>query len=767
MEQRAKKLGMLSAGILLALGWAAMPQQAQAYTLVSGAPSLTYDEAAGAFVLNTNTAGAQIAYQNDTAIGDSSRADGQGYGATAVGISSLALGMSSSAFGMTAQVGTYNFEKAGITDYANYATAVGAYSKAFANNATAVGTAAASYGTGSTAVGYAAICAQIDENGTATAAVDYATALGSTSQALKEGATAVGYGASAQGEGSIAIGHLATFTDTMSKEERYLSVATGKGSITLMGTSTGESAVSIGHAAFAVGNDSVALGSESQVADKDGSAIGSGAISYSKGASALGAESQANGEQSTSVGYYSVANGENATALGAGSIAYNEGSLALGAYAKTGYFTYNAEKQTWEQVEGDYGQHAIAMGYSANAVGNKSVAIGYGALAGDGETSAANATAVGLGAGALGDLSTALGGGTMVQTGAHASLAVGTNAFVLADKSYATALGFEAQAQEEGAFALGYQAVAATKQAYENISTGEQAKVSTVSFGHQATDKVYKIQSDGSYKSEAYGSVALSRLTNIANGKELTDGAAYGQLIDAQATETDATTGKVTKVDAYEFDDDGYVEVKNNEGGIAFALQLSESSSGGASSKTIGDTTKLADAGLGDNVTDSILSVNDKVDSLSDDINKVGAGAAALAALRPEAFDPMDKWSFAVGYGHYKSANAGALGAFFKPNADTTISFGSTIGNGNPMMNAGVSFKLGQRGKGVNAYRTDAQVAQELASLRKNNDQLTAQNAAQQQEISALRADNQRMKQQIEMILSKLDMSGKVSRTVG
>ncbi len=157
--------------------------------------------------------------------------------------------------------------------------------------------------------------------------------------------------------------------------------------------------------------------------------------------------------------------------------------------------------------------------------------------------------------------------------------------------------------------------------------------------------------------------------------------------------------------------------------------------------------------------------MNDKVASLSDDINKVGAGAAALAALRPEAFDPMDKWSFAVGYGHYKSANAGALGAFFKPNADTTISFGSTIGNGNPMMNAGVSFKLGQRGKGVNAYRTDAQVAQELASLRKNNEQLTAQNTAQQQEISALRADNQRMKQQIEMILSKLDMSGKVSRT--
>ena len=761
MEQRTKKLGMLSAGILLALGWAAMPQQAQAYTLVSGTAigtgTVSYPSVAGNY---------------DVAVGDGAQALSvpETYaGSTAVGTGSYAYGDRTAAFGTFAQVLKYDPT---VTDgkytSVNNASAIGSYAKAFAENATAVGGSATSYGTGSTAVGYYAICAQFDSKGNLTEAVDYATALGATSQALKEGATAVGYGASAQGEDSIAIGHLATFTDTTTEEERYLSVATGKGSITLMGTSTGESAVSIGHAAFAVGNDSVALGSESQVAGKDGSAIGSGAISYSKGASALGAESQANGEQSTSVGYYSVANGKDATALGAGSIAYNEGSLALGAYAKTGYFTYNAEKQTWEQVAGDYGQHAIAMGYSANAVGNKSIAIGYGALAGDGETSAANATAVGLGAGALGDLSTALGGGTMVQTGAHASLAVGTNAFVLADKSYATALGFEAQAQEKGAFALGYQAVAATEQAYENISTGEQAIVSTVSFGHQATDVAYKMPEGGtSYVSKEYGNIALSRLTNIANGKELTDGAAYGQLIDAQATETDASTGKVTKVNAYEFDDDGYVEVKNNEGGIAFALQLSESSSGGASSKTIGDTTKLADAGLGDNVTDSILSVNDKVDSLSDDINKVGAGAAALAALRPEAFDPMDKWSFAVGYGHYKSANAGALGAFFKPNADTTISFGSTIGNGNPMMNAGVSFKLGQRGKGVNAYRTDAQVAQELASLRKNNEQLTAQNTAQQQEISALRADNQRMKQQIEMILSKLDMSGKVSRTVG
>ena len=119
--------------------------------------------------------------------------------------------------------------------------------------------------------------------------------------------------------------------------------------------------------------------------------------------------------------------------------------------------------------------------------------------------------------------------------------------------------------------------------------------------------------------------------------------------------------------------------------------------------------------------------------SLSNDINKVGAGAAALAALHPEGFDPADKWSFAVGYGHYKNANAGALGAFYKPNFDTTLSIGGTIGNGSSMMNAGVSFKLGQRGARLSQNASNSQLVQEVNALR-------AENAQQAQEIRELKA---------------------------
>lgn len=85
--------------------------------------------------------------------------------------------------------------------------------------------------------------------------------------------------------------------------------------------------------------------------------------------------------------------------------------------------------------------------------------------------------------------------------------------------------------------------------------------------------------------------------------------------------------------------------------------------------------------------------------SLSNDIGKVGAGAAALAALHPQDFDPDDKLSFAAGYGHYRSANATALGVYYQPNEDTTFSFAGTIGNGDAMLNAGVSFRLGRGGK--------------------------------------------------------------------
>ena len=96
--------------------------------------------------------------------------------------------------------------------------------------------------------------------------------------------------------------------------------------------------------------------------------------------------------------------------------------------------------------------------------------------------------------------------------------------------------------------------------------------------------------------------------------------------------------------------------------------------------------------------------MQDQMDSmqhkLTQDINRVGAGAAALAGLHPQEYDPDNKLDFAAGYGHYKNANATALGIFYRPNAGTTVSLSGTVGNGAPMISAGLSFKLGM-GKNV------------------------------------------------------------------
>ncbi len=100
--------------------------------------------------------------------------------------------------------------------------------------------------------------------------------------------------------------------------------------------------------------------------------------------------------------------------------------------------------------------------------------------------------------------------------------------------------------------------------------------------------------------------------------------------------------------------------------------------------------------------TDGILAIENqignKLDVAAGQINPIAAGAAALAALQPEAYDPNDKWSFAVGYGHYKNENATAMGIFFKPEATATFSAGSTIQSGDLMLHAGASFKAGRIG---------------------------------------------------------------------
>lgn len=139
---------------------------------------------------------------------------------------------------------------------------------------------------------------------------------------------------------------------------------------------------------------------------------------------------------------------------------------------------------------------------------------------------------------------------------------------------------------------------------------------------------------------------------------------------------------------------------------------------------------------------------------LNNNINKAAAGSNALAALHPLDYDPADKASYAVGYGHYRNANAAAVGAFYQPNANTMVSVGVSMGNGDPGVNAGVSFKVG-KGSAYNGV-SKAQMAETIAAQEKQISEIKASDVAKDQRIDSLEKENQEMKKQIQEILAKL-----------
>ena len=142
----------------------------------------------------------------------------------------------------------------------------------------------------------------------------------------------------------------------------------------------------------------------------------------------------------------------------------------------------------------------------------------------------------------------------------------------------------------------------------------------------------------------------------------------------------------------------------------------------------------VLDKQVGANTT-NITKLGDSIDAMGDRVNRVGAGAAALAALHPLDFDPDDKWDFAAGYGNYKGANAAAIGAYYRPNEDTMFSVGGSFGGGENMVNAGVSVKLGQ---GNHVSTSKVAMAKDMLAMQKRMAEMEAQMAKMQGFIGAL-----------------------------
>ena len=171
-----------------------------------------------------------------------------------------------------------------------------------------------------------------------------------------------------------------------------------------------------------------------------------------------------------------------------------------------------------------------------------------------------------------------------------------------------------------------------------------------------------------------------------------------------------------------------------------------------------GDPTSAANVGYVNGVTAAntqqiYRDMNNAYGRLNNNINKAAAGSNALAALHPLDYDPDDKADFAVGYGHYRNANAAAVGAFYHPNENTMVNVGVSLGNGDPGFNAGVSFKIGSGSAGRQAM-SKTEMAKVINSQSKEIDALKKDNADKDKRIDAL-------EQKMAEILAKLDKNGK------
>lgn len=156
-----------------------------------------------------------------------------------------------------------------------------------------------------------------------------------------------------------------------------------------------------------------------------------------------------------------------------------------------------------------------------------------------------------------------------------------------------------------------------------------------------------------------------------------------------------------------------------------------------------------------DSNTQNINYLNGRVGELGDRINKVGAGAAALAALHPLDYDPEDKWDFAVGVGNYRNATAAAVGLFYRPNERTMFNLGWTMGDNRNMVNGGFSLKFGKSNKYIKYSK--AEMASVIDKQSREIAELKARDVQNAKDKAEMKADNAEMKAEIEALKKQVE----------
>ncbi len=520
--------------------------------------------------------------------------------------------------------------------------------------------------------------------------------------------------------------------------------------------------------------------SKDQMANYDNKgAQGERSVAIGPGSTTKFRDSLSVGTSNTNEGYETVLVGNQNKAYGMGEFEYAYGATIVG----TGN-TIMSNKGTMAMGSGNIVQEGIAIGVGNNAMGENAVALGN-------YSSAMYTDSIGIGFGAHGEADGVVAIGRAAKGDALAGVAIGRYAEVHA--STGVALG-DSSISSRGAGVVGYmpgavrqtaeEVAAYLGKAEEYKSWKEDRKANQGAYDrakawHAAVDAERKAHNEVNQariayakkpteenkkalteKQEAWKKASDERQkTDVAmrpDFKTINDlNARYGQIFgklmstEGAVSVGDEKTGRtrqIINVAAGTKDTDAVnvYQLKNLVESFKKETKVAEDGDYVKKDNTVGENLSALDKQVKANAGEIGAMVNG-MGALDSRVNKVGAGSAALAALHPLDFDPEDKWNFAAGYGHYKGTDALAIGAFYRPDENKMVSIGGSFGGGENMINAGVSFKIGQ---GTSPYvgLSKAQLAQRISRqdeiIRRQDEEL----AAQKEQIREILAQLEAMK---------------------
>ena len=550
--------------------------------------------------------------------------------------------------------------------------------------------------------------------------------------------------------------------------------------------------LALGNNLLVEGYGAIAVGTDSKATADYATAIGTEAVAEQAGSIAFGHAAEAKNEYSIAFGLFAKAKARSGVAIGSSSLADREkGSI--------GYLAGENTSEVWKATKG-----AISVGNKEKKYTRQITGV----AAGSADTDAVNVAQLKAVEGKITQ--------TGKEAQKHTSVTEGTNISVVQDglnaeggKNYKVSLAENIDLGQNGSIKAGNTTInnnGLTVQGGPSVTTdgidAGKNVITNVAAGTKDTDAVNvsqlkavqeiaaaktTIEAGDNIKVEAgsaKGSYKISATNTYTTGGTYdattktikftrSDNATYdvnladfvGNVTDTRNTIVDSDTVTVEAKAQEDGSNEYKLNVKTNgkvakdnkgivTGGTVYnETRIENDGNYIKAGNTAGQNLIALDKQVGANTT-NIAELNNRVYDMGNRVDRVGAGAAALAGLHPLDFDPDDKWDFAAGYGNYKGAHALAIGAFYRPNESKMFSVGGSFGGGENMLNIGFSMKVGRGNEYMKLSRSE--MAQQLDAQAKKLDEQAQKLDAQTQKLDAQDEQIRDMQAEMKAITQKL-----------